>query len=68
MKLNKRDLIFLTIGVLMLFIVLGYLGLAIGFLGRKVNSVLDKGSALSQPPLGFEIDKAEILYRKISGK
>lgn len=65
---NKRDLTFLVIGVLMLLIVLGYLGWAIGFLARQVNSVLDKGSVASQPAPSFEIDKAEILYRKISGK
>ena len=68
MNLGKRDLTFLMVGILMLIIVLIYLGWAISFLVKEVNLAINRDSAISQPALNFEIEKAGLLYKKASGQ
>ena len=55
---------FLISGVLMLFIVIFYSALAIGFLVGKLNSVFNKKADSQSGGLRFQLEKAETLRIK----
>ena len=64
MKINKSQLTFVGIGVLLLLIIVGYLAFSISFLVRNLNQTLNKQSAIPPAILKFETEKAEILLKK----
>ncbi|GEM_PF-5338448 len=61
---NKRELTFLAIGILMLFIVASYSGYAINFLFHKINAALAGEKAPQLNNLRFQLEKSEVLLRK----
>ncbi|MBI3046324.1 MAG: hypothetical protein HYY86_02175 [Candidatus Harrisonbacteria bacterium] len=60
---NKRELTFWALGVLMLFIVVGYSGMAIWFLVRNLNAAFNKGIETAPAILRFQLEKAETLKK-----
>lgn len=63
MKLNKRELTFLAIGVLMLLIVIGYSAAAIRFLLKNLNSAFNRGLENVPGTVRFQIERAEALKK-----
>ena len=64
MKMNKKELTFLGIGILMLIIVILSVILSIGFLVKNINLIFGKQAV--EPPsaaLEFQIEKAELLRK-----
>lgn len=61
---SRRELTFLVIGILMLFMVILVLVFSVRFLTRNLNRVFSKEIPTIPAGLKFELERAEILYEK----